>query len=106
MSTDKHTPGPWAYQASAGNHDWLVYSENPDGKDIAIVRQFHEANNAALIAAAPELLVAAAFADDEIGKHMAAIEAGEYSAQQIVEILCDIQNAARAAIAKTTGEST
>ena len=51
----KHTPGPWMYQASAGGHDWLIYSENPDGKDIAIVRQFHEAN-AALIAAVPELL--------------------------------------------------
>jgi hypothetical protein len=52
-----HTPGPWGYQALGGNHDFAVYSES-DGKDLALVRHFHEAN-AQLIAAAPDLLAAA-----------------------------------------------
>ena len=52
----KHTPGPWAYGATAGNHDFAVYSESEGtGRDIALVRDFDEAN-AKLIAAAPEML--------------------------------------------------
>ena len=54
MST--HTAGQWTYQASAGHHDFLVYSET-DGKDLALVRNFHEAN-ARLISTAPDLLTA------------------------------------------------
>ncbi len=53
-----HTPGPWTYQATAGDHDFSVYSETYQrGRDIALVRNFDEAN-ARLIAAAPELLEA------------------------------------------------
>lgn len=37
----------------------------------------------------------AAFIDDEIGKHMAAIQDGEYDLGVIVEILVDLQNSAR-----------
>jgi hypothetical protein len=51
----KHTPGPWNYQATAGDHDFAVYGL--DGRDIALVRNFHKAN-AQLIAAAPDLLAA------------------------------------------------
>ena len=51
-----HTAGPWNSQATAGNHDYAIYSES-EGKDLALVRDFHEAN-ARLIAAAPELLAA------------------------------------------------
>ena len=47
----EHTPGPWNYQATAGNHDYVIYGE--DGKDLALVRDFHEAN-ARLIAALPD----------------------------------------------------
>lgn len=47
------TPGPWRYQPSAGNHDYLVYAE-ATGRDVAIVRDFNEAD-ARLIAAAPAL---------------------------------------------------
>lgn len=51
-----HTPGPWTHKATAGNHDFIIYSEAEDsGRDIALVRDFDEAN-ARLIAAAPELL--------------------------------------------------
>ncbi len=50
------TPGPWTYQPTAGNHDFIVYSEGaPSRSDVALVRDFHEAN-ARLIAAAPDLL--------------------------------------------------
>ena len=48
-----YTPGPW-YEASTGNHQGLVSSEN-DGINIAAV---YEKKNARLIAAAPELLEA------------------------------------------------
>jgi phage tail protein X len=83
-----HTPGPWTYQASAGDHDWLVYSENSDARDIAIVRRFHEAN-AALIAAAPDLLAAlqAIMGDPDAVDHILHLDAV----------------AADAAIAKATG---
>jgi hypothetical protein len=49
-----HTPGPWTYQPTAGNHDFAAYPE-ATGRDVALVRDFNEAN-ARLIAAAPELL--------------------------------------------------
>ncbi len=51
-----HTPAPWLYQPSAGDHDYMIYEEQT-GKDVALVRNFNEAN-ARLIAAAPELLAA------------------------------------------------
>lgn len=52
----QHTPGPWAHSALAGDHEFAVYAE-ATGRDIALVRDFDEAN-ARLIAAAPELLAA------------------------------------------------
>lgn len=39
----KHTPGPWIYHATAGDHDFSVYPES-DGRDVALVRDFNEAN--------------------------------------------------------------
>ena len=51
-----HTPGPWLYQALAGNHDFAVYTE-ATGHDVALVRNFNEPN-ARLIAASPRLLAA------------------------------------------------
>lgn len=50
---NSHTPGPWMYQATAGDHDFLIYPEST-GRDVALVRDFNEAN-ACLIAAAPEM---------------------------------------------------
>jgi len=54
----EHTPGPgpWAYQPTAGDHDFSVYEE-ATGRDVALVRDFNEAN-ARLIAKAPEMLEA------------------------------------------------
>lgn len=46
-----HTPGPW-YEAGTGTHQGLIISER-DGKDIAVS---YDKRDAALIAAAPELL--------------------------------------------------
>lgn len=54
MSETKHTPGPWQHQPAAGNHAFLIYSE-ATGRDLALVRNFDEAN-ARLITAAPDLL--------------------------------------------------
>lgn len=51
-TSSAHTAGPWHFQPSAGDHDYLIY-ELRTGKDIAIVRNFHE-GNARLIAAAPD----------------------------------------------------
>ncbi len=51
--TDTPTPGPWIYRNTAGNHDFAVYQEST-GRDVALVRDFNEAN-ARLIAAAPEM---------------------------------------------------
>ncbi len=56
--TQKHTPGPWESQATAGyetHGQRAVYAEE-NGKDIAIV--YDGEANARLIAAAPELLEA------------------------------------------------
>jgi hypothetical protein len=59
--TAAHTPGPWAYHATAGNHDFAIYPE-ATGRDVALVRDFNEAN-ARLIVAAPELLQALRLAE-------------------------------------------
>lgn len=49
----KHTPGPWTYKATAGDHDFAIYPE-ATGRDVALVRDFNEAN-ARLIAEAPAM---------------------------------------------------
>jgi len=51
-----HTPGPWLHGASAGHHDFIVYSE-ATGRDVALVRDFNEPN-AHLVSTAPETLEA------------------------------------------------
>jgi len=38
------TPGPWGYSPTAGNHDFAVYSEAGGRGDVALVRDFNEAN--------------------------------------------------------------
>ena len=64
MSTNtKHTPGPWAISRHATPEyapQCGVYSEADDaGRDLAIAKGSNAEANAALIAAAPELLEAA-----------------------------------------------
>ncbi len=89
-----HTPGPWTYKATAGNHDFAVYPEEA-GRDVALVREFHEAN-ARLIAAAPDLLEVARWVVDWFGNMQEKnMEPEEF------EVLAE----ARSAIAKATGEA-
>lgn len=54
MKKPNITAGNWSYKATAGNHDFAIYPEET-GKDIALVRDFNEAN-AQVIAALPKLL--------------------------------------------------
>jgi hypothetical protein len=49
----KHTPGPW-YEANTGNHQGLVISESSSA-DVCVT---YDKQDAALIAAAPEMLEA------------------------------------------------
>jgi N-acetylglucosamine-6-phosphate deacetylase len=63
----QHTPGPWMYKATAGHHDFAIYPE-ATGRDLALVRDFDEAN-ARLIAAAPELLGALRAVVEELARH-------------------------------------
>lgn len=63
MSAATFTPGPWMYQATASDHDYIVYPEST-GRDVALVRDFNEAN-ARLIAAAPDLYEALRLAISE-----------------------------------------
>jgi hypothetical protein len=48
----KHTPGPWYPKNTAGDHQGLVIAENT-GATVAVT---YSVNDAALVAAAPELL--------------------------------------------------
>jgi hypothetical protein len=52
----KYTPGPWAYQDTAGSHQFAVYAE-ATGNDIALVfnRSNESESDARLIAAAPDM---------------------------------------------------
>jgi len=51
------TPGPWHYNPTAGGHDFSVYAEHGNGRDLALVREAHEPN-ARAIAAVPDLIAA------------------------------------------------
>jgi hypothetical protein len=67
----EHTPGPWMYRATAGDHDFAVYPE-ATGRDVALVRDFNEAN-ARLIAAAPEMQALLTWAVDWTRRHHASV---------------------------------
>ena len=90
-----HTPGPWTYQPLAGHHDFAVYPEDVTAtSDVALVRDFNEAN-ARLIAAAPEMLEALKGAENLIAAHSTGIVKGAWP---------DTLAVLRAAIAKATGQ--
>ncbi len=107
----KHTPGPWAIR-----YDYVVQAQSFDGGRLVPVAQPYGVNcdgtdlfaNARLIAAAPDLLEAlrmwmdihekpAGFA----GKYGKALDAAIHAQQVKVDAAAA---AARAAIAKATGE--
>ena len=56
MKKPNITPGNWTHKATAGNHDFAIYPEET-GNDVALVRDFNEAN-AQAIASVPLLLEA------------------------------------------------
>lgn len=92
MKTE-HTPGPWGYQLGAvvDSEGYLVADIRSRWDDGMEGEDYHFAN-AALIAAAPDLLEAAQSALDCIMKH---IPATEFAPRDCL----------RAAIAKARGES-
>ena len=96
----QHTPGPWlATQTYFFGHDsWQITGENGDTNPflcrVTDSTPDYEAN-ARLIAAAPELLA-------ELSNLLARIEA---SPTLLPHISADARNAARAAIAKATGNT-
>ncbi len=86
----KHTPGPWVSRYDGQNEwgadDWTMDSESGRSAEIA---ETYTANNACLIAAAPDLLEALQAMVDYYGTASANVDALKQ---------------ARAAIAKATGE--
>lgn len=101
MTNAQHTLGPWQYQPTAGNHDFLIYSES-DGRDIALVRDSNEAN-ARLIAAAPELLNALETLMLRWGDYIAMGDTPGENPKYITQAK-EYGDKARAAIAKAKGE--
>ena len=98
----EHTPAPWLYRLhhpAFGRNVWIVYrGANPDTTVIGPTPQ--DEADARLIVAAPELLAA-------LAEYLAADDAwndccGEATAAR----LCAAREAARAAIARATGQPT
>lgn len=87
----KHTPGPWRFSNHPhdGNYMRIHCSSDPNEGDN--LRGYCGEANARLIAAAPELLEALTKLLDEVES--------DFSPSQLT------RNAARAALAKATGES-
>jgi len=56
MKTAKHTPGPWAARGTNQLHNQGVIDSEHEGMTVAVAYNFAE--DAALIAAAPDLLEA------------------------------------------------
>lgn len=96
--THTHTPAPWGCYNQKQSGYYRI--ETPDGHPIGSAINYDDGR---LMAAAPELLEAHIAVDDEIGKRMAEIEAGEWDNEQIVNMLVYLQNTSRAAIAKAQG---
>lgn len=86
----------WTYKATAGDHDYAVYDE-ATGKDVALVRDFNEAN-ARAIAAVPEMLAAL-----EAVMREADFTADD-GAADLGARLVEVERRARAALAKARGE--
>ncbi len=76
MKQTNHTPGPWAIGFESDDEQAQIISV--DGNHLATVSQYPLAENAALIAAAPDLLAAlkeAVFWVDSDAQKMMALQA-------------------------------
>ena len=91
--TTNHTPGPWT---ATGKLGLLVAKEFDDGRRLAVADTW-SAENARLIAAAPELLAFAARVEDVLEYY------NENKGVTRDNALCELYELARAAIAKATG---
>lgn len=89
------------YQIKDGS---FVIAILPDYFDIDKGNITKKEAEAVLISAVPDMLEGHKKIDDLIGKHMGAIEAGEYDFETITEILVEIQNNSRAAINKASNQ--
>lgn len=88
-----HTPGPW-YESKTGSHQGLIIAEET-GENIAVS---YKKENAALIAAAPELLAALELClKNSEFRRASGVESGPMIEREI--------EVARAAIAKARGET-
>ena len=127
--TNKHTPGPWAAEPYAGNslgykNGKAYYIKSDDGTPafqvLKSVKFDHRAGetghfwdpsakakdraNAALIAAAPELLAALENARIALTFYRAEMDRDNPGKSKSYPFGIDCENAARAAIAKAKGE--
>jgi hypothetical protein len=103
MEKQTHTPGPWQIAAPKGNGTAHMIWRNDEGPDSAaetntnhkiIARDVHNAGDARLIAAAPDLLAALKGLYETGAPDGLALTADEIQARF---------DAARAALAKTEG---
>lgn len=106
MSELKHTPGPWYV---ANNADQTIMAGTPDEPIdwICIPQKGLDASpaNARLMAAAPELLVAAKECADALADIINAAGNGQpYSADELVRLFADVRCRGDKAVAKATGE--
>lgn len=81
----------------------ILDMDSPGRGKTVIATQIRGEGQGHLLAASPAMLDAREKNDVIIYKHMGAIEAGEYSFSVITDILVEIQNNCRAAIAKAEG---
>lgn len=109
MPTMKHTPGPWRVSP---DNPRKVISDSIDGFDplsgenlvggaSAINSPERQAANARLIAAAPDLL---AVLQDSVEILAVAIESREELIGEVDEVMRDLRDRVRAAIAKAEGK--
>jgi len=93
MAQTMHTPGPWVLSPNG----MRVRHKSPSGLPICLIEYGEERKaNAALIAAAPDLLASLVALLEQDRVKASAIESGPNS------ILNDVLREARAAIAKAT----
>src|SRR5688572_28329605 len=104
--TQKHTPGPWGYGMKDGNYVIMTADEGRLFRTVATVRDFPasssktEEANARLIAAAPDLLKRI----EATQNFLAVLLTASYIPVEAADLIIELRNENKAAIAKATGE--